>query len=123
MQNMWQRILVAVTMTAALALGADVSGKWVASVQGRDGQAREVTYNFKSDGDTLTGTVAGPRGDMEISDGKIDGDKISFKTKVEFNGNAMVMVYQGVVNGDEIKFTQTREGGDRSREFTAKRAK
>lgn len=117
------RVLAVLSLTAAFVLGADVTGKWTASMPGRDGQSREVTYNLKADGDTLTGTVTGGRGDMQISDGKIDGDKISFKTKAEFNGNSFVMVYQGVVSGDEIKFTQTREGNDRSREFTAKRVK
>jgi len=117
------RLLAVFGLTAALILAADVSGKWTASMQGRDGQSRDVTYNLKADGNTLAGTVSGFRGDMEITDGKVDGDKISFKTKAEFNGNSFVMVYQGVVSGDEIKFSQTREGGDRSREFTAKRAK
>jgi len=120
---MFQRILAVLSVTAALALGADVTGKWVASVPGRDGQARDVTYNLKADGSSLTGTVSGMRGDMAISDGKIDGDNISFTTKAEFNGNAMVFNYRGVVSGDEIKFTQTREGGNRGREFTAKRVK
>lgn len=120
---MFQRILAVLSLTAALALGADATGKWVASVQGRGGQAREVTYNFKADGSSLTGTISGMRGPMEIFDGKIDGDNISFKTKAEFNGNTVITNYQGVVSGDEIKFTQTREGGERGREFTAKRVK
>ncbi len=120
---MMKRVLTILCLAAAFAFGADVNGKWVASVQGRDGQAREVTYNFKADGSALTGTVTGMRGDMDITDGKIDGDKISFKTKAEFNGNTFVLAYQGVVSGDEMKLTQTREGSDRSREITAKRVK
>jgi hypothetical protein len=31
--------------------------------------------------------------------------------------------YKGVVAGDEIKFTRTREGSDQKQEFTVKRAK
>ena len=120
---MIKRVLAVLCLAAAFAFGSDVSGKWVASVPGRDGQARDVTYNLKADGGALTGTVTGMRGDMQISDGVVDGDKITFKTKAEYNGNTFVMNYQGVVSGDEIKFTQTREGGDRSREFTAKRVK
>ena len=118
------------------ALAADVSGKWVAQMTGRGGQTREVTFNFKVDGTTLTGTMSGPQGDMEISDGKIDGDQISFNQTLEFNGNQVKMLYKGTVSGDEIKFTRTREGGGqggppgggggrgmgRNQEFTAKRA-
>ena len=59
---------------------------------------------------------------MPISDGKIDGDDISFTQVMEFNGNQMKLLYKGKVSGDEIKFTRQREGAERSVEFTAKRA-
>jgi hypothetical protein len=119
------RNLVFGMLLAGLAMAADVTGKWTASAPGRGGQTREVTYDLKAEGNTLTGTMTGFRGqDLTITDGKIDGDNISFKTKMEFNGNEMIMNYKGVVSGDEIKFTQEREGGSgRAREFTAKRAK
>ena len=110
-------------LLALTALAADITGKWTAQMPGRGGQTRETTFNFKVDGNTLTGSVSGPRGDMEITDGKIDGDNISFTQTMEFNGNTMKFVYKGTVSGDEIKFTRTREGGEgRAQEFTAKRA-
>jgi hypothetical protein len=60
---------------------------------------------------------------MAISDGKIDGDQVSFTQTMEFNGNTMKMIYKGTISGDSIKFTRTREGGEgRAQEFTAKRA-
>ena len=119
------RNLVIGLLMAGLAMAADVTGKWTANVPGRGGQTREVTYNLKADGDTLTGTMTGFRGqDLQITDGKVDGNNISFKTKMEFNGNEIVMNYKGVVSDDEIKFTQQREGGEgQAREFMAKRAK
>jgi hypothetical protein len=97
---------------------------------GRGGQMQEVTFNFKVDGDQLTGTVAGPRGENPISDGKIEGDSISFTQVLNFNGNEMKILYKGKVSGDEIKFTRQREGGQAGanggsrppQEFTAKRA-
>lgn len=105
------------------ALAADVNGKWVAQVPGRGGQTREVTFNFKADGSTLTGTVTTPRGDNPISDGKVEGDNISFTQTLEFGGNEVKLLYKGTVSGDEIKFTRSREGGQgRTQEFTAKRA-
>jgi hypothetical protein len=111
---------------AALTLvwAADVSGKWTAQVPGRGGQTREATFNFKAEGDKLTGTMTGMQGDIPISDGKIDGDNISFTTVVKFNDNEFKLLYKGKVSGDEIKFTRTREGGDQpGQEFTAKRVK
>ena len=110
------------TVFTVLAAAADVTGKWVAQVPGRDGQSREVTYNFKSEGAKLTGSMSGPQGaEIAITDGKIDGDAIAFDVKLEFNGNSMVRKYSGVVNGDEIKMkSQTQRG---TQEFVAKRAK
>jgi hypothetical protein len=108
-----------------LAWAADLSGKWVAQVQGRGGQTRETTFNFKAEGSKLTGTVSGMRGgENPIADGKITGDEISFTVTSNFGGNDVKLVYKGKVSGDEIKFTRTREGGDQpGQEFTAKRAK
>ena len=112
-----------VGLLALTALAADVNGKWTAQVQGRNGQTRDVTFNLKADGNTLTGTVTTPRGDSDISDGKIDGDQISFTQTMEFNGNTVKLMYKGQVSGDEIKFTRTRDGGAaREQQFTAKRA-
>ena len=106
------------------AADAAVAGKWTAQVPGRDGQTRDVTFNFKTAGDKLTGTMSGRQGDVEITDGKVKGDEVSFNVKMSFQGNEMKMVYKGKLSGDELKLTRTREGSDRPpAEFTAKRAK
>jgi hypothetical protein len=120
-------------LLALTALAADFSGKWVAQMPGRDGQTHDVTFTFKADGETLTGTVSGRNGDVEISDGKINGDQISFSQTMEFNGNTMKILYKGTISGDQITFTRTREGGGGQgggqgrkgggpMQFTAKRA-
>ena len=113
-------LLLALTMAAA---AAGVTGKWVAQVPGRNGQAREQTFNFKADGANLTGTVSGRQGaDTAITNGKIDGDNVSFVVKTERNGNTVEQKYSGMVSGDELKMK--REGGQgAATEFTAKRAK
>ena len=122
------KIRTVLGLTALLALfvitaaAADVSGKWKASTQGRDGKAREVVLNFKVDGETLTGTISGRNGDREITEGKVVGDDISFAVKMTMGDNNFKMLYKGKVSGDEIKFTTQREGADTTREMTAKRA-
>lgn len=103
-------------------LAADVTGKWTAQVPSRQGATREQTFNFKVDGDKLTGTISGRQGDVAITDGKISGDTISFTVKMEYGGNSVEQKYTGIVSGDEIKFK--REGGQgQAREFTAKHSK
>ncbi len=116
-------VVVIMGLAAVAALAADVSGTWKASMPGRGGQTMDVTFQFKVDGDTLTGSQSTQMGETEITEGKVAGDKISFKIKREFNGNTRVMVYEGTVSGNEIQFKQTMEGMDRPpREFTAKKA-
>jgi len=110
-------------LLAVTAFAADVSGKWTAQVPGRGGQTREQTFNLKADGSALSGTVSGRMGDTPISEGKIDGDHISFSQTMEFNGNSVKLLFKGTVAGDEIKFTRVRDGGEgQAQEFTAKRA-
>ena len=71
------------------------------------------------------GAAAAAPTPTDISDGKIKGDEISFSVKREFNGNAMVMKYNGKVEGDKItgKIEMPgRNGGDpTSRDWTATR--
>ena len=111
-----------ILLAAAALFAADVSGKWVAQVPGRGGQTREITINLKADGGNLTGSVTTMRGDAPISDGKIDGDNVSFTQVMEFNGNQVKIHYKGKVSGDQIQFTREREGGEgEAAQFTAKR--
>jgi hypothetical protein len=111
-------LLLAVTTFAA-----DISGKWTAEVQGRNG-AQTTTFVFKVEGEKLTGTVSGRGGDNPISDGVIKGDDLSFNVAVNFNGNEMKFAYKGKVAGDEIKMTRSNPRPDAPpQEFTAKRAK
>ena len=90
-------------LSAVSAHAADVTGKWTADMQmPGGGDSMQLQFVFAQDGAALTGSVQGPQGDaMAITDGKIDGDKISFK--VSFNG--MTISHEGTVNaaGDEIK--------------------
>ena len=95
---------LAMALSAAAALAADVSGSWTADSAGPDGSSYQLTFTFKQDGAKLTGTVQGPQGDpIEISNGKVDGNSIAFD--VSFNG--MTISHAGTVNdaGDEIKLT------------------
>ncbi len=116
-------LVAGLSVFATVAQAADVTGKWVAQVLGRGGETRETTFNFKVDGEHLTGTMSGRQGDVALSDGKIKGDELSFNVAMSFQGNDVKFAYKGKVSGDEIQFTRQREGSDRSQEFSAKRAK
>ncbi len=117
---LWVVALLGILAVAASA--ADIDGKWKSEMTTPDGQTRTVTYTFKADGNTLTGTVAGARGgEVQIRDGKIGGDDIGFTVIRTFNDNEIKTQYTGKIAGDEIKFKIEIVGMDRTFEVTAKR--
>jgi hypothetical protein len=100
----------ALLILLASAWAADVTGKWVAQVQGRNGMT-ENTFNLKVDGTALTGSLTTPQGETQISEGKVNGDEISFVIVRKFGENEMKILYKGKVSGDEIKFAREYQGG------------
>jgi hypothetical protein len=109
---------------------ASASGTWTWSTPGRNGGPdRTTTLTLKAEGSKLTGKIAAPgRGgqaaDTVISDGKVDGDTISFLLVREFNGNSNTNKYSGKITADKItgKIETTRNGETQSRDWEAKRA-
>jgi hypothetical protein len=96
---------------------ADVDGKWESESPGRGGQGTSKTiYEFKANGAELTGKITTERGgtpaESPISEGKIEGDTISFAVEREGRGGGgtFKIVYNGKVAGDKITFTRTFEG-------------
>ena len=98
---------VLMTVLAGAALAADITGDWTGSTD-----QFSVKFTFKQAGENLTGAVTGPQGDpLPISDGKVQGDKVSFTVKVDMGGNSMKITHEGVIKGDEITLTTKVEGG------------
>jgi hypothetical protein len=116
-------LLALLGVFAFVAAAADISGKWTAEIAGRNGNTQTVTFDLKADGSTLTGNMATPRGEAPISDGKIDGNNVSFNTVMKMQDNEVTMKYKGVVDGSTIKFTRTMNfnGNERTTEFVAKK--
>ena len=132
---MTKKLLFVTTILLVLAfaaVAADVTGKWVAEQPGRPGgPPRQTTFNLKADGAKLTGTMSAPgRGggaptDTEITNGKVDGNNITFEVKRQTQNGEMVSKYEGTLSGDELKLKTTRPGQDGTPmavEMTAKRS-
>jgi hypothetical protein len=118
--------------TAVLALASftvsaqGAAGKWDASIETQQG-AMTMSFEFAVDGNNLTGSISNSMmGATPISEGKIDGNNLSFVVSMQGPNGAMTINYKGVVNGDEMTLTRTLqnppEGMPAERTFTAKRA-
>jgi hypothetical protein len=121
--------LLGAGLCAAIALGAavvqaqdqkvDPTGTWTWTNPGRNGNpGPQFSLKLKADGTNLTGTITlPPRGgngdptDIDISNGKIDGDHISFEVVRETQNGSVTNKYDGKISGDTI--TGTQPGGRR----------
>ena len=63
---------------ASFAAITDFSGMWTGTLKTESGEAYPLLYDFKINGDKLTGTAKTPKGDLPIDDGKITGNDFSF---------------------------------------------
>lgn len=85
-----------------------------------------MTADLKVVGDKLTGTASfermGEKGQAELKEGKVEGDKVSFVEVLDIQGSQVRIEYTGQLAGDEIRFTR-KVGEFATEEFVAKRAK
>ena len=91
--------LVAVLLAASAFAADAVTGQWKASAPGPDGQTMELVFTLKAEAAALTGSVSSPMGEMPISNGKLEGDAISF----DVDANGMKITHKGTVSGDTMK--------------------
>ena len=112
-------LLAALAITAA---AADISGNWKATAEGPNG-AMERTFTFKVDGNKVTGeSTSSMMGKSEISEGKIEGDTVSFVLTGKFGDQEVKLNYKGKISGNEIKFTsEMAGGGGQAIQWTAKK--
>jgi hypothetical protein len=108
------------TGSVAMAQGAaaTVAGTWNLTMTGQRGTF-EQTLKLEQQGDTVTGTISGRRGESPVK-GSVKGDTLTFSVTRETSQGTFTMDYKATVTGDSMKGTA---GNERfSLEFTGKRA-
>jgi hypothetical protein len=84
-----------------------INGKWKGEMQSPNG-AMELTFTFNTSGDSLTGTVEGPMGEIPITNGKVDSTTFTF----DVNVNEMIISHECTVMSDSISMKITGMPGD-----------
>jgi hypothetical protein len=103
-------------LSTVMALAADVTGTWKGEAPA-NGKGGPPNFTFKQAGSALTGTTTGRGGDTEISNGKVDGDKISFEVTRDMGDKGkFTSKYSGTVSGTTMSLkVETAQG---SRDIT-----
>ena len=114
-------LLTVIAVIAAAALAADINGTWKATAEGPNG-SMERTFVFKVEGNKVSGeTTSSMMGKSTITDGKIDGDSISFTITGKIGDNEMKLTYNGKIKDNEIVFQSSAGGGGQTIEWHAKK--
>ena len=103
--------LAALALTLAFASTTrtqeSVAGKWKAQFDSQIG-VQKYTFDFKVDGNKLTGTATGENrtgaNTVTITKGESATNETSFVEPLKFQDNEIRIEYSGKVSGDEIKF-------------------
>ena len=84
---------------------ANVDGSWNTVVKSPLGDQAAV-FTVTSNGDSFTGTFAGAMGNVDIKDGKVDGDKLSWSLDITVP-MPMTLTCEATVDGDSLNGTVT----------------
>lgn len=94
----------ALILIACIANAGNIDGKWEGFLS--NDPDMKLTFTFKSDGKKLTGTMIGFRiKTVDIQNGEIEGNKISFEVPMKRPGMEMASFYTGELSGDDLKLS------------------
>lgn len=79
-----------------ISINPSLDGRWKGVVATPDGNELSVVYNFKTDGNVLTGKAETPLGEVSIDNGKISENNFSF----DINVNGTVYPHKGILYTD-----------------------
>jgi len=101
-------LFVLCVITNVFAASADLTGEWRAKMESPQATVAYV-FTFEMKGDSFTGSVKvrneGEETVGQITDGKIDGDKVSFVVHIPIAGQPGTVTAKGTVAGNEMKLT------------------
>jgi len=85
-------VLASFVTVCLAAIAGSLSGKWRGTVTTPDGNEVVLTYNFKIDGGSLTGTGESHDHEVKIDSGKVSGDEFKFSVT---NSEGIVIPHKG----------------------------
>lgn len=121
---MKKQLFVLLALAAALSFAVyglltDVSGEWEMTISSPRGERTSV-MTIEQNGDKITVTMEGFRGNEMIGEGTITGEDIEWTVKMDTPRGEFSITYNGTVSGDTM--SGEAQMGDRgSMEWSAKK--
>ena len=98
-------LLLALTALPGVCFAADLTGTWKSEFDSQIGR-QKYTYTLKQEGDKLTGKANSEVNDQKretpLTEGKVDGDKVSFVEMLNINGNDIRIAYSGTLSTNGV---------------------
>ena len=111
--------LFALLAVLPCARASELAGTWQGAFD-FNGKSVPLTFNLKSTGGIVTGTVEGlPTTPAEIHDGQVAGNTVSFWVNTDYQGESYKLRYEGKVTGGQIAFIFGTEDDSWSTELIA----
>jgi len=79
-------------------------------VADRNGDLQDLSFRFAQTEGGLTGKIYQDNESIAITDGKLDGDHITFMITTELNGSITKTVYTGTLVDGVIQLTRKKAG-------------
>jgi enterochelin esterase-like enzyme len=102
-------VLIALAAAQVSAWAANLTGTWKAEFDTQIG-VQKYSFTFRQEGNSLTGKanseIAGEKHESKLTEGKVEGDTVSFIELLNFQGNDLEIRYKGALSGKEINFTR-----------------
>jgi hypothetical protein len=98
---------------------SNAAGDWEVALN-TPGGVRNLKATFKIDGEKLTGSIKGERGDLPI-EGSVKGKEVKFSYTIKYMDTDLLITMTGNLEGDSIKGA-VDFGGFAQDEWSAKRA-
>ena len=95
-----------VFLAVAMASGADISGIWTGVMTDRNGDLQDLSFRFTQHDGALAGKMYGDNESVAITDGKIEGDQITFLITTELNGSITKTLFTGTLVNGAISVTR-----------------
>jgi imidazolonepropionase-like amidohydrolase len=98
---------------------ARVAGTWDLTVTTQGGENR-ATMTVTQSGNTLEGTMNTEMGTVQVTDGRVTGQSVTFSVTVPISGQTTLVVFRGTVEGNRMRGTADL-GAMGSASFTGER--